>query len=330
MAAASGATGRMRSLSVSELQAAPHSFQTTTLSVLPFGSRPEEIAAGTCDDCLGRCVIGFAFVGLDASLYLYDYHAHNIKMVGFTSAGSAEMTILPAPSIPNPSDTPEDGAVGPDGALYLLSDNGGEQGRYALHILHPGDHTWTSTAHFDDATRGVKQLPSGGVVRVQNTGRLMVAEDSQVVLYGTDQRLDGGVTVAARDTLLPEALRTSRPPGIALHSGGYLRATPQGHAIESASGSTVELALPYASCLGADASGNSYYSVPHRGADRDHGFLECYDSAGQLVARREILSQPWHRELYGRGRWFVCSTGLVLQLLDDAKSLKVIGWTVAP
>jgi hypothetical protein len=218
-----------------------------------------------------------------------------------------------------------DGAAGPDGTIYLLAERQtSDVPSFCLLTRLPGEDAWRKSPGFNSlACQG-----PGGIL-VHNSARLAVDADSEVVLYASDRRRDGGLTIAVRERLLADSLWRTHPVGIALPGGARLSSGRQGHWIAPAVGAAIMLPMRHASLIGVDDAGTSFALWMPDGSPTVA--IEAYDRGGRLLARRQI---PHHRtsewSFYGRGQRFVTPDGRQLDLDFGSDALRIVAWSVVP
>ncbi len=252
-------------------------FRSTTVARIPYGQGPGHLAVPDADGCESDCYAGFAFIGADDALYIFDFGQRDLKRVELTPGAPCTISTIPVPRGQVRYEAPVDGAAGRDGAIYMLAERRTSGvPSFALSTRLPGEGAWKESARFDCEACG-----GAGGIPIHDAARLAVDADSEVVLYASDRRRDGGLTVSIYERLLPDSLRRSHPAGISLPGGARLLTDARGVRIAAAFGDTISLPVRYASLLGVDSTGTSFFaSVPGRSGGLA---IEAYDRKGRLL-----------------------------------------------
>ncbi len=291
-----------------------------TSALIPNGPDDAQMPADACTECNEGCVAGFAFAGSDGELYIYDYGKRNLKCLGPSLDVTRDLRLLPGVPVSHPVYSPRDGAVAPDGTIYLLSDCGREGERYRLYTLPPGSRAWQASDPFDEPARAWNRSDRQPIP-VMGAARIAVDDDSVAVLYDRDRRRDGGITIAHHGRLLPERERVTLAPGIRLSTGGSLVVRKgMAAALRLASGAEMSMPFKRGGLLGVDRNGVSYYGVSRPGPPF---YLEAYDASGKLLGRSDPPKYDSLRSLTGKGDIIACPTGGLFVLRFEKRGLRI-------
>ena len=292
----------------SSADASSHVPQPTARLVgsIAYGSGRSEIGASRCSEGEEGCILGFAFLGDDELLYLYDYGHDDIKRIKLGRDSIASLSVIRGVRPSQPLAFPRDGTAAIDGTIFLVSDQGRDPDRLRVLSLSPGDSSWKATSKFDlpsDDRPGAPHVPIAGGVRIQ---------------------VDPGAGAVVRD-VYSGAQTTS---GVR-ESGDRLEVRPDstlaGSAPSPPSGSSFYPPFLKAQCYGSDQFGRWFFGVIDNGPPFH---IRCYTRSGRLIAESEFPKVHFTNRLIGRGHEFLARDGRLLILEPTEKNLRI--WTWSP
>lgn len=294
-------------------------FTATEVARIPVGTDPESISATECEDCGDFCEVGFAFLGPDGALYVYDLANANIKVLREGSSGVWNLELLPGVrDIVGGEGRVYDGAVDREGTIYLLNDRATETGKYRLFYRARGDTVW-KVADPLGAVAGPERWghESDGV----EGARLRILPDDALAVYFGDQRSSPSTVVAREGRPLPAVQRVILGVGAPLAGGR--RATVGRGATTVVSGPSPVVIRSGGEYLGSDDFGNLFYL---EGCPGPPWVLTRYDTHGRISATGSLPPETRFWKGLTTKFMFVSPDGDVFECWPTREALRVLRW----
>jgi hypothetical protein len=216
-----------------------------------------------------------------------------------------------------------DGAIGDDGAIYLLGAPS-RTSRTVLVAVHPqGAGSWRASDPIDVALLDTDVAPATAAELRAGSTRLAALPTGEIMLCAGGGLLGPALVVAQGGRLLARGLRTRRPPGLALPRGRRLHVRDGAFEIESPDGSTRCGPREAGRLVGVDEAGNLYFSASASWAEVR---LDGYDRDCRLVASVSLPARPTWKPITPPGPLYVTRQGDVIEVCLSQSRLVVWRW----
>ncbi len=297
---------------------APAAFHEVAVGRLPAGSDPDQIGLIDCDDC-GELCSGAPFLGADGTVYFYESRPNNLKML---RAGSSEVMVIAGPRVTARNAQPIDGAVSPDGTIYLLADRGTTTQRYRIYVRAPSEAGWRAADSLDDPDIGWTEL-SRKRVTAHGSIRIDISPRGAVEVFDFDRRSSAAIVVGDEGGVRRADARIKLPPGAVGRLNHTIRRSDHTTVVAGAEGTRVFSTSGV--FLGTDARDNLYFRAPGPADGVD--LLRRYGPEGRLLAEGTVPARPIASLLLGKGTFQLAPEGDIYQFRMTPKGLEVTRWT---
>jgi len=302
----------------------PEAFFGTEVASVPVGAGEAQISDRECAPSDDSCIGGFASLGAADTLFYFDPGRNNVKVIasGPTRGGLAR--VIPGPLRSRRRQEWLDGAVGNDGAIYLLSAPSRMSRTVLVAVLFPGAGSWSASDPIDvtflDTDSDSATAPD---LRAGST-QLAALPTGDVVLCAGRRLLGPALVIAREGRLLASSLRTRRAPGLDLPGGRRLELRDGALETESADGRRQCGSQETDRLVGVDAAGNLYSSTSMSWAQER---LDCYDLHCRLLASTVLPDRPAWKPITPPGPLYVTHEGDVIEVCLTQRRLVVYRWT---
>ncbi len=302
-------------------------FVTRSLGTLPYGSGPLEFAEPECEDD-PDCDAGFAFLGEDGRVYVFDFARQDLKCIEVSGPHVGRVETIPLGLADVPNFRLRDGAATRVGDIYLLwsRERGNALPMLRLLSVRAGDSCWSFTDEFECPNS------KGGPPYADSELRLGVYADSCLVVYLHGLDWDGGVIVSVNGHVLETEQRCRLPDGYAIPGGTLRRGPWEKEYIRTPEGDSLSLSPREMRVFGVDSTGRIFSRVIED-ARASNCTITAYDPAGsRLARRREHLAAGTETDfqLFGLRNEFVLPDGRLIELCFRRKGLDVVEWRLEP
>jgi hypothetical protein len=301
----------------------PEAFFATEVASVRVGSGDAQISDRECFPSEGSCIGGFASIGADDTLFFFDPGRNNVKVIpsGLPRGGLARL-------IPGPQRGPRmqewlDGAVGNDGAIYLLEASSRTSRTVILAMRRPGRGSWSASDPIEVALLNTDEDPPTAPDLRAGSTRLAALPTGEIVLCAGRGLLGPALVVASEGSLLAPSLRTRRAPGLVLPRGRRLRMRDGALEFESLDGNKRCGPREAHRLVGADGAGNLYFVVSTSWAEER---LQGYDRDCRLVASAAVPERPIWKSITPPGPLYVTRGGDVIEVGLSESRLVVWRW----